>query len=82
VETVTSAAAGPASALTRSRISPAALFVKVRRRMDSGATPSARRRATRQVSVRVFPDPAPAMTRTGPSPASTTAICWPLRSPS
>ncbi len=41
----------------------------------------ATRRATRQVRVRVFPEPAPAMTRMGPPPASTTAICWSLRRP-
>ena len=60
----------------RSRISPAALLVKVIARMASGATPpSPIRRATRWVSTRVLPLPAPASTSSGPSPWRTASRC-------
>src|SRR5687767_1883018 len=60
----------------RSRISPAALFVKVTARIRCGATPCSRiRRHTRAVSTRVFPEPAPASTSSGPSTCSVAASC-------
>jgi superfamily I DNA/RNA helicase len=56
----------------RSRISAAALLVKVMARTSCGLTPkSATRWATRDVSTRVLPLPAPASTRRGPSTHST-----------
>ena len=61
-------AIGPSVRSTRSFISPAALFVKVIARISFGFTPHAARRcATRYVRTRVFPDPAPAITSSGPS---------------
>src|SRR5437016_312117 len=67
---------GPTSWATRSRISPAALFVKVIARISNGDAPSsATRYARRCVSTRVFPEPAPAITRTGPA-GSVTASYW------
>ncbi len=61
---------------TRSRISPAALLVKVSARIESGATPnSSTRLATRVVSTRVLPEPAPASTRSGPSKCSAASRC-------
>src|SRR5690606_22541570 len=58
------------------RISPAALLVKVRARIDSGATPySSIRFAIREVRTRVFPEPAPASTRRGPSKCSAATRC-------
>ena len=57
---------------SRSRISAAALLVKVIARISVGFTPCARIRcATRCVRTRVLPDPAPATTRSGPSTWST-----------
>src|ERR671910_784402 len=65
-------ATGPSMFVRRSRISPAALFVKVIARISFGLTPSAVSRwATRCVSTRVFPEPAPAITSSGPSVCST-----------
>ena len=62
----------PSIRSSRSRISPAALFVNVIARISFGFTPHARMRcATRYVRTRVFPEPAPATTRSGPSVAST-----------
>ena len=62
----------PRTPSSRSRISPAALFVKVMARISCGLTPTADTRwAIRYVSTRVFPEPAPATTSTGPSVAST-----------
>src|SRR5437868_2126248 len=59
---------GPSRSPRRSRISPAALFVNVIARISGGFAPTAFRRcATRCVRTRVFPDPAPAITSTGPS---------------
>jgi hypothetical protein len=60
---------------TRESIARAALFVNVRRRIRVGSTPSSTSRDTRKVSARVFPLPAPAMTRIGPSGAITTSSC-------
>jgi hypothetical protein len=58
----------PSCRSTRSFISAAALFVKVIARISFGFTPCAASRcATRWVSTRVFPDPAPAITSSGPS---------------
>src|SRR5687767_8892030 len=69
-------AAGPTRARIRSVISLAALLVKVKARMpEAGTPPSPRRWAIRRVSTRVLPEPAPAMTRSGPSPW-VTAACW------
>ncbi len=59
----------------RSRISPAALRVKVTRAISSGEKPSLTRRAARWVTVRVLPLPGPAMTRAGPKVCPTTACC-------
>src|SRR2546423_6334406 len=60
----------------RVRISPAALFVNVIARISFGFTPQALIRcATRWVRTRVFPEPAPAITSSGPSVVST-ASCW------
>src|SRR5438445_4548947 len=65
----------------RSRISPAALLVNVMARISLGLTPQARMRwATRWVSTLVFPEPAPAMTSSGPSVCST-ASRWASFSP-
>ena len=65
----------PTSSTTRRRISSAALFVKVIARMRAGGTPEATRRAMRRVSTLVFPEPAPAMTTSGP-PSYRTASRW------
>ena len=67
VETHIAFARLPTSAATRSFISPAALFVNVIANISKGATPrSAMRNAIRRVKTRVFPEPAPATTRSGP----------------
>ncbi len=69
-------AIGPSIAVRRSRISPAALFVNVIARISFGFTPIAEVRcATRCVSTRVFPEPAPAITSSGPS-VCRTASRW------
>src|SRR5579872_7004235 len=69
--------AWPMSLSTRSAISPAALFVKVTARMESGATPRwSISQAMRWVMTRVLPDPAPARINTAPSTASTASRCW------
>src|SRR5580765_5880485 len=61
-------ATGPSMRSRRSRISPAALFVNVIARISFGFTPQAAIRcATRYVSTRVLPEPAPAITSSGPS---------------
>jgi hypothetical protein len=59
------AARAPTSAFVRSRISAAALLVKVIAAIWAGSTPLASRRATLCVITRVLPDPAPARTRQG-----------------
>src|SRR3989344_7681748 len=56
-------------------ISFAALFVNVTARICHGGTPRAIRWAMGWVSARVFPDPAPARMRTGPSSVSTALFC-------
>ena len=63
-----SRARGPRAAARRSRISAAALLVKVMARISHGATPvsCSRMLAMRYVSTRVLPEPAPASTRSGP----------------
>ena len=62
----------PSRPSSRVRISPAALFVNVIARISWGLTPQASIRcATRYVSTRVLPEPAPATTSSGPSVAST-----------
>ena len=64
----------PSSSSTRSRISCAALLVNVIARISPGrATPVCTSQATRCVSTRVLPDPAPASTSSGPSPCVTAA---------
>ena len=60
---------------TRSRISPAALLVKVSARIDQGGVLLATRWAMRRVMTRVFPDPAAARMRSGPS-VQRTALRW------
>jgi hypothetical protein len=62
----------------RSRISLAALLVKVTAKIESAPTPLWSNRAIRAVMTRVFPDPAPARTNNGPSPCSTAARCCEL----
>ena len=63
---------GPTSISTRSRISCAALFVKVIARISPGfALPVRMRCAMRCVSTRVLPEPAPASTSSGPLSWST-----------
>ena len=71
----TSLAASPIMRSTRSRISVAALLVKVMARMLYGATPYAKRFAMRQVSTFVLPEPAPAMMSSGPSVCATAFFC-------
>src|SRR5690348_5922530 len=74
-------AGGPTRSTSRSRISPAALFVNVIARISGGFTPTAFRRcAMRRVSTRVLPEPAPAITSTGPSVARTASRWAGLRS--
>src|SRR3954465_2722881 len=74
-------AGGPTRSVSRSRISPAALFVKVIARISGGFAPTALSKcAMRRVSTRVFPEPAPAITSTGPSVVSTASRCAGLRS--
>ncbi len=66
----------PTRPSTRSAISRDALFVNVIDRMAPGFTRSSRiRYATRCVNARVFPEPAPATMRTGPS-VWRTASAW------
>src|SRR5919206_2387504 len=72
---------GPTAASIRSRISPAALFVNVIARISFGSTPHAASRcATRYVSTRVLPEPAPATTSSGPSVVTTASRCAGFRS--
>src|SRR5262245_24050220 len=69
-------ATGPTSEATRSFISPAALLVNVMARRPNGETRfDAIRYATRRVSTRVLPEPAPATTRIGPSGALAASRC-------
>src|SRR3954470_4203262 len=74
-------AGGPTRGATRSRISAAALFVNVIARISGGFAPIAFSRcAIRRVSTRVFPEPAPAITSTGPSVVRTASRCAGFRS--
>ena len=76
VETHMRRATGPTRSATRSCISPAALLVNVIARISNGDTSSSLTRyASRCVSTRVLPEPAPAMTSTGPG-GSVTASYW------
>jgi hypothetical protein len=69
----TPATPSPAS---RSRITPAALSVKVTARISDGSNaPVSTWFAIRRVIVVVFPEPAPARMQTGPRTASTAARC-------
>src|SRR3954452_8544841 len=80
VDTHIVSAAGPTRPATRSRISPAALFVKVIARTCPGRTPrAASRYAIRCVSTRVLPEPAPAMISSADPSCSTAARCCSLR---
>src|SRR3954470_432732 len=70
----------PRSSSTRSRLSPAALFVNVIARIScTRARPVWTRYASRCVRTRVLPDPAPARIRSGPSPCVTAAFCGGVR---
>src|SRR6185436_499600 len=65
----------PRRSSTRSRISPAALLVKVMAETWYGSTPrSETSQKMRQVMTRVLPEPAPASTSCGPSPWVTASI--------
>ncbi len=92
VPTVISFAAGPASAATRSRISPAALLVKVTARMLAGSTPresevrDARgdharlaRAGAGQDEQRALGGRRPPRAATGSAPASSAASPWRAR---
>src|SRR5919106_5997904 len=73
----------PTSCSTRSRISSAALLVNVIARISPGrARPVAISHAIRWVSTRVLPEPAPAITSSGPSPWVTASRWAGLRSAS
>jgi hypothetical protein len=82
VETHISRARRPTSSSTRSRISAAALLVKVIASTEPGwASRSEISQAIRRVSTRVLPEPAPATTSSG-APAWTTACRCGSLSPS
>ncbi|MNG10157.1 hypothetical protein D3C84_936120 [compost metagenome] len=66
VHTTTFLASRPISPLARSRISAAALLVKVMAAMRCGSSPAWISRAILCVITRVLPEPAPASTRQGP----------------
>jgi hypothetical protein len=66
VQTSTSFASRPTRLLARSRISAAALLVKVMAAMRFASSPAWIRRPILCVITRVLPDPAPASTRQGP----------------
>src|SRR5690606_20649227 len=63
----------PSRPAIRSRISPAALLVKVTARIRQAGTPSSISAATRWVITRVLPVPAPASSNSGPPRCSTPA---------
>jgi len=65
----------------RSRISLAALLVKVTARMAEGAVPVSIRWRILSVIVLVLPAPAPAKTKTGPLVDATAFFCSELRFP-
>ena len=75
VQISTSPAALPTRPRARSRISAAALLVKVMAAMRLPSTPVWIRRAILCVMTRVLPEPAPASTRQGPR-RWLTASCW------
>ncbi len=75
VQISTLRASRPTSCLARSRISAAALLVKVMAAMRSAASPAWISRPILCVITRVLPEPAPASTRQGP-PRWFTASCW------
>ena len=75
VQISTFLASRPTSCLARSRISAAALLVKVMAAMRSAARPAWMRRPILCVITRVLPEPAPASTRHGP-PRWFTASSW------
>ncbi len=80
VETHMRWATGPTRALTRLRISSAALLVKVMARISNGEMcRSVTSQATRWVSTRVLPEPAPAMMSSGPSGWVTASACTGFR---
>src|SRR5437763_16950057 len=73
-------ATGPTSAATRFFISSAALLVNVLARISNGDTPwSLISHATRLVSTRVLPDPAPATISSGPPGWVTASRCTGFR---
>src|SRR5215210_7396228 len=73
-------ATGPTRAATRPFISSAALLVNVMARIWNGETPwSLMSHATRLVSTRVFPEPAPATISSGPPGWVTASRCTGLR---
>ena len=66
----------PTRPSTLSRISPAALLVKVMAMMFHGRTPQCSiKYAIRQVSTLVLPEPAPARISSGPSVCCTASRC-------
>ena len=65
----------PANEEIRSFISLAASFVNVRARIRCGSQPLFNRCTILYVKTRVFPEPAPAITREGPSQYSTASRC-------
>ena len=71
----TSLAALPINCLARSRISAAALLVKVMAAMRLGSHPTWMRRPILCVMTRVLPDPAPASTKQGPCKKLTASCC-------
>src|SRR3990167_5607696 len=75
VQISTLRASRPTSCLARSRISAAALLVKVMAAMRSAASPALMSRPILCVITRVLPEPAPASTRQGP-PRWFTASSW------
>ena len=66
VQIITSLAALPIKLRARSRISLAALLVKVMAAICLGARPTCIKRPILCVITRVLPEPAPASTRQGP----------------
>ena len=73
-------ATGPTRSSMRSFISPAALLVNVMATTSSGRTCCTwMSQATRCVSTRVLPEPAPARISSGPPPCVTALRCSSLR---
>ena len=68
------------AACIRSRISLAALLVKVTAKIRSGATPLFIKFTILCVIVLVFPAPAPAIIRSGPFICSAASLCFLFRS--